>query len=56
MPLKPNLVGMKNFVLASVDGIVLDLEVYQGSKTLGLQVQDSDRLGLGAMVANASVL
>lgn len=49
-PLKPNPVGMKNFVLASVDGLVLDFEVYQGSKALGLQVQDSDGLGLGTLV------
>ncbi|KTF76632.1 hypothetical protein cypCar_00038447 [Cyprinus carpio] len=50
MPLKPNPVGMKNFVLASVDGLVLDFEVYQGSKTLASKVQDSDGLGLGTLV------
>ena len=50
VPPKPNPVGMKNFVLASVDGIVLDFEIYQGSKTVGLQVQDSDGLGLGELV------
>lgn len=47
--LKPNPVGMKNFVLASVDGLVLDLEVYQGSKTLASKVQDSDGLDLGTL-------
>ncbi|XP_039503054.1 piggyBac transposable element-derived protein 3-like [Pimephales promelas] len=50
LPLKPNPVGMKNFVLASVDGLVLDFEVYQGSKTLASKVQDSDGLGLGTLV------
>ncbi|XP_048041390.1 piggyBac transposable element-derived protein 3-like isoform X1 [Megalobrama amblycephala] len=50
VPLKPNPVGMKNFVLASVDGLVLDFEVYQGSKTLASKVQDSDGLGLGTLV------
>ncbi|KTG46690.1 hypothetical protein cypCar_00047275 [Cyprinus carpio] len=40
VPLKPNPVGMKNFVLASVNGLMLDFEVYQGSKTLASKVQD----------------
>ncbi|XP_061581381.1 uncharacterized protein LOC133447017 isoform X2 [Cololabis saira] len=50
MPLKPNSVGMKNFVLASEDGIVLDFEVYQGSKALAAQVPDAEGSGLGALV------
>ncbi|XP_063749777.1 piggyBac transposable element-derived protein 3-like [Eleginops maclovinus] len=50
LPLKPNPVGMKNFVMASVDGLVLDFEVYQGSQALALQVPDSDGLGLGSLV------
>ncbi|XP_013882896.1 piggyBac transposable element-derived protein 3 isoform X2 [Austrofundulus limnaeus] len=48
--LKPSPVGIKTFVLASVDGLVLDFEVYQGVKTLRSQVQDSVGLGLGALV------
>ncbi|XP_047219786.1 uncharacterized protein LOC124867405 isoform X1 [Girardinichthys multiradiatus] len=50
VPSKPNPVGIKNFLLASVDGIVLDFEVYQGAKTLSSQIQDSEGLGLGALV------
>ncbi|KAM3836150.1 piggyBac transposable element-derived protein 3 [Diretmus argenteus] len=50
VPLKPNPVGIKNFVLASADGIVLDFEVYQGSKALASQVPDAEGLGLGALV------
>lgn len=48
--LKPNPVGMKNFVLASADGIILDFEVYQGAVALSSQVQEAEGLGLGALV------
>ncbi|CAJ1071459.1 piggyBac transposable element-derived protein 3-like [Xyrichtys novacula] len=50
VPLKPNPVSIKIFVLASADVIVLDFETYQGAKTLGLQVPDSEGLGLVALV------
>ncbi|XP_045889736.1 piggyBac transposable element-derived protein 3 isoform X2 [Micropterus dolomieu] len=50
VPLEHNPVGMKNFVLASAGGIVLDFEVYQGAKALSAQVQDTEGLGLGALV------
>lgn len=50
VPLKPSPVGIKTFVLASVDGLVLDFEVFQGVKTLRSQVQDSVGLGLGALM------
>lgn len=50
VPLKDNPVGIKNFVLASGDGIVLDFEVYQGAEMLSSQVEDSAGLGLGTLV------
>uniref|UniRef100_A0A3P9NWF0 Si:ch211-255f4.7 n=1 Tax=Poecilia reticulata TaxID=8081 RepID=A0A3P9NWF0_POERE len=50
VPLKDNPVGIKNFVLASVDGIVLDFEIYQGAEMLSSQVEDSAGLGLGTLV------
>lgn len=40
VPLKPIPDGMKNLVLTSMDSIVLNDEVYQGSRALGFQVQD----------------
>lgn len=48
--LKPNPVGMKNFVLASLDGIILDFEVYQGAVALSSQVREAEGLSLGALV------
>uniref|UniRef100_A0A3Q3QJ73 PiggyBac transposable element-derived protein domain-containing protein n=1 Tax=Monopterus albus TaxID=43700 RepID=A0A3Q3QJ73_MONAL len=50
VPLKPNPVGMKNFVLATAGGIVLDFEVYQGANSLRSQIQDAEELGLGVLV------
>lgn len=50
VPLKPNPVGMKNFVLASADGVVLDFEVYQDANALSSQVQEAEGLGLAALV------
>lgn len=50
LPMKPNPVGMKNFVCATADGIVLDFEMYQGANTLLEQVEEPEALGLGALV------
>lgn len=49
VPAMPNLVGMKNLVLASKDGIVLYFEVYQGAITLSSQIEEVKDLGLGAL-------
>lgn len=48
VPSKPNPVGLKNFVLASSDGLVLDFLIYTGKGT----VPDADMkdLGLGGAV------
>lgn len=50
LPMKPNPVGMKNFVCASAEGIMLDFELYQGADALTAQVQDPGELGLGGLV------
>ncbi|XP_047430615.1 piggyBac transposable element-derived protein 3-like isoform X2 [Mugil cephalus] len=52
LPLNPNPVGMKNFVCASPEGIVLDFELYQGADALTAQVQEPGRLGLGGLVVD----
>ena len=37
IPNKPNPVGIKNFVMASVDGLMLDFDIHQGVKCLEQQ-------------------
>ncbi|XP_049316508.1 piggyBac transposable element-derived protein 3 isoform X9 [Bactrocera dorsalis] len=46
VPSKPNSLGLKNFILAARDGLVLDFEIYVGKNTLPQEVVKS--LGLGA--------
>lgn len=50
LPMKPNPVGMKNFVCATADGIVLDFDIYQGADALREQVEEPEDLGLGSLV------
>ncbi|TKS75689.1 PiggyBac transposable element-derived protein 3 [Collichthys lucidus] len=50
LPMKPNPVGIKNFVCASANGIVLDFELYQGTKSLVEKVEVPEGLGLGSLV------
>uniref|UniRef100_A0A674PFF5 PiggyBac transposable element-derived protein 3-like n=2 Tax=Takifugu rubripes TaxID=31033 RepID=A0A674PFF5_TAKRU len=50
LPMKPNPVGIKNFVCATTDGIVLDFDLYQGSAALHEQVEEPEGLGLGSLV------
>ncbi|KAF3840286.1 hypothetical protein F7725_019003 [Dissostichus mawsoni] len=49
--MKPNPVGIKNFVCATADGIVLDFDLYQGKGALLEQVEEEEvGLGLGGLV------
>uniref|UniRef100_A0A3B4U452 PiggyBac transposable element-derived protein domain-containing protein n=2 Tax=Seriola dumerili TaxID=41447 RepID=A0A3B4U452_SERDU len=50
IPMKPNPVGVKNFVCATADGIVLDFDLYQGADALLEQVEEPEDLGLGSLV------
>lgn len=50
LPMKPNPVGIKNFVCATADGIVLDFELYQGTNSLIEKVEEPEGLGLGSLV------
>ena len=50
IPKKPNPVGIKNFVMASVGGLMLDFDIYQGAKCLEQQVHPNKYLSLGTMV------
>ncbi|KAL2096969.1 hypothetical protein ACEWY4_006176 [Coilia grayii] len=50
LPMKPNPVGIKNFVCATADGIVLDFELYQGTNALIEKVEEPEGLGLGSLV------
>ncbi|XP_071063273.1 piggyBac transposable element-derived protein 3-like [Pseudochaenichthys georgianus] len=51
LPMKPNPVGIKNFVCATAYGIVLDFDLYQGKGALLEQVEEEEvGLGLGGLV------
>lgn len=48
LPSKPNPLGLKNFVLAARDGLVLDFRIYQGKGTV--PDEDTKKIGLGGSV------
>lgn len=50
LPMKPNPVGLKNFVCATADDIVLDFELYQAINSLIEKVEEPQGLGLGSLV------
>lgn len=50
LPMKPNPVGIKNFVSATPDGIVLDFHLYQNRDALLEQGEEAEGLGLGSLV------
>ena len=50
VPNKPNPVGLKNFVLANPNGLVLDFRIYAGKETFSDISTDNDKLGLGGKV------
>lgn len=51
VPNKPNPVGLKNFVVAAQNGLLLDFEIYQGANTFD-QIPESYRAGIGGNVVN----
>ncbi|TKS71951.1 hypothetical protein D9C73_006024 [Collichthys lucidus] len=50
LPMEPNPVGIKNFVCATADGIVLDFELYQDTNSMIEKVEEPEGLGLGSLV------
>ncbi|KAI4801215.1 hypothetical protein KUCAC02_000139 [Chaenocephalus aceratus] len=57
LPMKPNPVGIKNFVCATADGIVLDFDLYQGKGALLEQVEEEEvGLGLGVLACLCQTL
>ncbi|KAH6933982.1 hypothetical protein HPB50_019370 [Hyalomma asiaticum] len=53
VPSKPNPLGLKNFVMAAADGLVLDFLIYVGEGTV--REDDMKQLGLGASVVEKLV-
>ncbi|XP_071329190.1 piggyBac transposable element-derived protein 1 [Trachinotus anak] len=50
LPMKPNPVGIKNFVCATADGTVLDFELYESTNSLIEKVEEPEGLGLESVV------